>query len=582
MVASNWAIGAVASPAEQAFPPGRDAASGRRRSLLTRSEYAWHDAVPTLALTSAKGRNKRSLRKSRIAPSSEGEGTLITIGESLKSWAVKAPDALCLADASNRLTYAQVNTRVNQAAAALLDLGVRPGDAIAVCARNSIEYMELLHAASKLNVRIVTLNFWLRAAELRRLATHSDARWLFVDAATLPIVADDLKGDELDGLKVLTLHDVPGSDLPDFTGLAASGDSAEPDVRPNPDAPFWMMYTSGTTGNAKGVVRSQYRTSACTLYGVVEFGFHREDRFLALSPFFHGVTFYALMCLMAGGAVFIRPSFDAGDVLDAIRDDELTCSFMVPTMLGMLNERFEQTGATRGRVRMLLTGGAPMSTSLKERTLANFGPVLYEFYGSTESGYITALHPRDQRRKERCCGQPAFGSEVEIRDQHGRALPAGEVGEVFTKCAGRFDEYYKDPERTAQALHGEWFTAGDLGRVDEEGYVYIVDRKTDMIISGGENIYPSEIEDCLHGHPEIRDCAVIGVPDDLWGESVQAWIVPAHPGRHPSPEDLRAYCAQRIAGFKCPKTFVFTDELPRNASGKILKTDLRRISQKKD
>ncbi|GAA3427846.1 class I adenylate-forming enzyme family protein [Streptosporangium sandarakinum] len=509
---------------------------------------------------------------------------MFTIGESLKLWAVKGPDALCLADETRRLTYAQVNARSNRTAAALLELGVRPGDAIAVCARNSIEYLELLHAASKLNVRFVTLNFWLRGAELRRLVAHSDAGWLFVDDDTLPIVADDLDAGRLGDARVLALRDVAGSGLPSLVALSAAMEPAEPDVRPDPDAPFWMMYTSGTTGNAKGVVRSQYRTSVCTLYGVVEFGFRREDRFLALAPFFHGVTFYALMCLMAGGSVFVRPSFDAAAVLSAFQEDDLTCSFMVPTMLGMLNERAEVAGAAPRGVRMLFTGGASMSTRLKERTLANFGPVLYEFYGSTESGYITGLHPRDQRRKDRCCGQPAFGSQVEIRDEQGRVLPPGEVGEVFSKCAGRFDEYYKDPERTAQALQGEWFTAGDLGVVDEEGFVYIVDRKTDMIISGGENIYPREIEDCLAGHPEVRDCAVIGVPDELWGESVQAWIVPADAERRPSAEELRAYCAARIAGFKCPRTFVFVDDLPRNASGKILKTDLRRISaaQNKD
>jgi long-chain acyl-CoA synthetase len=223
---------------------------------------------------------------------------------------------------------------------------------------------------------------------------------------------------------------------------------------------------------------------------------------------------------------------------------------------------------------MLLTVGAPLPTQVKETTLKIMGPILYEWYAASESGILTVLCPEDQLKKVRCCGQPCFGVEMEVRDENGHALPAGQIGELFSKCAGRFDEYYKNPDKTAEALHGEWFSAGDLGMRDEDNYYYIVDRKTDMIISGGENVYPREIEDILKLHPAIMDCAVFGIPDEKWGESVKALIV-VKTGHTITREEIINHCNKYLAGFKRPKLIEFVEDLPRTSSGKIKKKMLR-------
>lgn len=498
---------------------------------------------------------------------------MLTTGDALRVNAFKHPDAPCLIDGTRRLSYAQVNRRVNHLANGLAARGCAPGDAVAVYARNSIEYIELFHACAKLGVRIVTLNFWLRPNELETLFNHSDATWLVVSETTQQALAHlrpRLTRLRPDGLIVIGRPAVVGAIA--FDDLRAA-DEAEPGTRVDPQAPCWMMYTSGTTGSPKGLVRSFLRTTLCLWAGMIEFGYRREDVFLAVAPFFHGVTFLPLMVMQAGGSVYVMPEFSPGEVLDVMRAEKISCGFLVPTMLQMvLNHR--GGGDKRYALRVMVTGGAALPTSVKEAVVRLFGLVLYEFYGASESGFLTVLRPEDQLRKERCCGQPCFGTEIEIRNPSGSVVPRGEIGEIFSRCEGRFDGYYKDPGRTAEVLREGWFTAGDLGRMDEEGFVYIVDRKTDTIISGGENIYPREIEDVLRDHEDVCDCSVIGVPDSLWGEAVLAAVV-LREAATVSADDLIAFCNARLAGFKRPKRVVFLPELPKNAAGKTLKAMLR-------
>lgn len=501
---------------------------------------------------------------------------MLTIGDALRANALKWPDRLCLADPDRRLTFAEVNARVNRLANGLRSLGCGPGDAVAVYARNSIEYLELFHACAKLGLRLVTLNFWHRISEMEVLLNHSEAAWLVIGEASqdsIETIRHRLPA--LRGTIVIGEARMAGSHS--WDSILSAGAEQEPGVAVAPDAPFWMMYTSGTTGNPKGLYRSFLRTSLCLWAGIIEFGYRKDDTFLALSPFFHGVTFMPLMVLQTGGSIFVLPEFAPEQVLTTIEQERITCSFMVPTMLSMLmaHERYET--ADFSSLRVLVTGGAALPTAVKQSVMRRMGPVLHEFYGASESGFITVLHPEDQLRKERCCGQPAFGAEVEIRDEKRNVVPRGEVGEVFTRCEGRFDAYYKDRERTLAALHDGWFTAGDLGRMDEEGFVYIVDRKSDLIISGGENIYPREIEDVLRNHPAIAECAVIGVADVMWGEAVKALIV-TRPGSLLGSDDVIAHCSAHLAGFKRPKHVEFVSELPKNASGKVLKALLRKQS----
>lgn len=499
---------------------------------------------------------------------------MLTIGDALRVNATKTPGKLCLADARRRYTYAEVNVRVNRLAHGLRQSGCVPGDCLAVIARNSIEYMELFHACAKLGMRFLTLNFWLRPAEIELLFNYSDATWLVVGESLQGNVAGirtKLPKLRRDGLVVIGEPHISGARS---LGDLAAGAEHEPTIEIDWNAPFWMMFTSGTTGNPKGVMRSFRRTALCIWFGMIEFGYRRDDVFLAVSPFFHGVTFLPLMVLQAGGTLHIMPEFSSADVLKTIEAERVSAGFLVPTMLDMLLEHPDLDTTRLDSLRVLVTGGAALPTAVKHAVIDSMGPVLHEFYGATESGFLTALHPQDQLRKERCCGQPCFGAEVEIRDEAGNRLPAGEVGEIFSRCDGRFDGYYKSPAQTNAALRNGWFTAGDLGRMDDEGYVYVVDRKSDLIISGGENIYPREIEDVLRRHAAVAECAVVGAPDARWGEVVKAFVV-LRPDRNAAASELIGYCSARLAGFKRPKEVEFVSELPKNASGKILKTALR-------
>ena len=498
---------------------------------------------------------------------------MLTIADALSVNALKWPDRLCLADATRRLSFAEVDARVNRLANGLLALGCRPGEAIAVYARNSIEYLELFHAAAKLGLRLVTLNAWHRLGEMEVLFNHSGAAWLVIgEAGQEEVAAIRERLPRLRGLLVIGEARVTGAH--GWDAVTALGGEHRPAVSVDPQAPFWMMYTSGTTGNPKGLHRSFLRTSLCLWAGIIEFGYRRTDSFLALSPFFHGVTFMPLMVLQTGGSIYVQPEFAPEAVIGLLQEERITCSFMVPTMLTMLMQHPAWRTARFDDLRVLVTGGAALPTAVKQEVVRVMGPVLHEFYGASESGFITVLHPEDQMRKERCCGQPAFGAEVEIRGEDGASLPPDTVGEVYTRCEGRFDAYYGDPERTAQVLRDGWFTAGDLGRMDEEGFVYIVDRKKDLIISGGENVYPREIEDVLRHHPAIADCAVVGVSDEVWGEAVKAVVV-VRPGMALGRDEVIAHCAARLAGFKRPKHVEFAAELPKNASGKVVKALLR-------
>lgn len=498
-----------------------------------------------------------------------------SMGDALRVNAVRYPTRLCLRDDSRSFTYQETNQRVNRLCNGLLALGCKPGEAIAVYARNSIEYLELFHACSKIGVRLVTLNYWLRPREIQVLFNHSQASWLIVDEERQEQMRALLP--ELNNLEPERFLVIGGPSDGDTTGLESvlrSGASDEPQIAVSLEAPFWMMYTSGTTGNPKGLVRSTLRTTMCIWAGIIEFRYTHTDVFLAVSPLFHGVSFLPLMVLQVGGAVHVLPQFSAERAVRLMQED-ITCSFMVPTMLSLVAEHPDFRPGRFPAMRILVTGGAPVRTAIKERFLEVIGPTLYEFYGTSESGFLTVLHPGDLLSKPGSSGRACFGSELEIHDSHGNVLPVGQVGEVHSRCEGRFDLYFNEPELTQRALKDGVFATGDLGRLDANGYLYLVDRKSDLIISGGENVYPREIEDVLLEHPAVAECAVIGIPDELWGESVKALVVRAAGAETVSAETLITYCNARLAGFKRPKTLEFLPELPRNASGKVLKPVLR-------
>jgi acyl-CoA synthetase (AMP-forming)/AMP-acid ligase II len=310
----------------------------------------------------------------------------------------------------------------------------------------------------------------------------------------------------------------------------------------------------------------------------VEFGcYGPDDRALALAPLFHGAGFaFAMAPIFFGGFCEILPKYDPEVVLRKISEMNLTNTFFVPThfhrMFGLEKKILDKHRPTT--LRAIISNAAPLLQDTKEKIVDYFGEgLLHETYGSTEGGFVTSLRPPDQLRKQQCVGLPYATVEVSLRDEEGAEVAQGDVGELFCRSPLLFNGYWENPEATAEAITDDgWCTVGDMGRHDDEGYLYLVDRKTDMIISGGVNVFPREIEEVLIAHPSVAEASVIGVPDEEWGEAVKAIVVKSG---DVTDADLDSYCRKNLAKYKVPKTFVYLEVLPRNAGGKILKTELR-------
>jgi acyl-CoA synthetase (AMP-forming)/AMP-acid ligase II len=344
-----------------------------------------------------------------------------------------------------------------------------------------------------------------------------------------------------------------------------------------------LMYTSGTTGRPKGAIRKHGGSSLIALATALEFGFTRDDTGLLVMPLCHANSLYFGTTFMHLGATIVvddRRSFDPEALLRALAEEKVTFTSLVPTHYMMLlalpeavKRRYDVSSVGK-----LLISSAPARRDTKLGILEFFrNGRLYELYGSTEHGWVTLLRPQEQLEKLGSVGREWAGSgAIRLLDPDGHEVPDGEVGELYSRTAYVFDGYWKLPEKTAEAFRGDWCSVGDMARRDAEGYIWLVDRKSNMIISGGENVYPSEVEGVLGAHAKVKDVAIIGVPHDKWGEAVQAVVV-LHDGASATPEELRAWCKQRLAGFKCPTVVSFIDDadMPRTATGKILHRVLR-------
>ncbi|MGU3587219.1 class I adenylate-forming enzyme family protein, partial [Rhodococcus sp. C26F] len=337
-----------------------------------------------------------------------------------------------------------------------------------------------------------------------------------------------------------------------------------------------LAFTGGTTGPPKACEVPQ-RLARQNWYDItVEVGVREDDTMLIAGPFYHGLGFvWALQQLMVGGTVVMQRNFDARGALALIESEKVTFTPMAPTMYTMMLEVEGKEHFDVSSMRGLVSAAAPLLTPTKEALLAYFSSAgLFEYYGATEAGFYSVLKPADQLRKVRSVGQAWSGCELRILDPSGVELPCREVGEIYKRGPALGAKYFKDPDATNAAFRGEWITSGDLGYLDEEGYLYVVDRSKDMIISGGVNIFPTEIESAIVSHPSVIEAAVIGLPDDKWGETVTAYVV-VRSGEAATPEELKALCGTRLAKYKIPRAFHFVEELPKNASGKLLKRVLR-------
>ncbi|MBA2326078.1 MAG: long-chain-fatty-acid--CoA ligase [Actinobacteria bacterium] len=476
-------------------------------------------------------------------------------------------------------TYSEHAERVLRLADGLRgELGVERGDRFAVMALNGHHYLELFHAGFLGAGVINPLNLRLAPKELAFILGDSETKVCFVDAPFAPLIDRVRKEAGIEKVVLVGEGDAP-HDLT-HEDVIAAGKAVVPDEPEEEDAVV-LMYTGGTTGLPKGVLLDQ-RAEMLNMYHVaVRWGLDETFVYLHQTPMFHAASMGGTLGIPASGGVstFV-PMFEPKAVLDAIEQHQVTMTVMVPTMIGMLLSHPDFKPERLASLEVLTYGASPMPTPLLEQLLAMFPDMgIYQGYGMTESSAVlTSLGPEEHRKGGellRSAGRPLSGVVVSIQDAEGNVLPPGETGEVCARAGNFMREYWKRPKETKEAFHGGWYHTGDAGYVDEQGYLFLVDRVKDMIVTGGENVYSAEVESAISSHAAVEQVAVIGIPDERWGEAVHAVIV-CKEGTTATEDEIREHVRDRIAGYKIPKSVEFRDEpLPLSGAMKVLKRDLR-------
>ncbi|MFC8434761.1 long-chain fatty acid--CoA ligase [Streptomyces sp. NPDC057253] len=492
--------------------------------------------------------------------------------EGLGSWparrARKTPHRTALIHGATTLSYAELHTRVTRLAHALRARGIRRGDRVAYLGPNHPSYLETLFAAGVLGAVFVPLNTRLAGPEIGYQLSDSGARALVYGPSHAGLVAG------LPGSTDVRTYVEVGAEYEQLLAEAAAEPIDEPVA---PDDTCIIMYTSGTTGRPKGAMLTHGNLTWNAINVLVDTDLIADERALVSAPLFHtaGLNMLTLPVLLKGGTCVLVEAFDPNATFDLIEQHRITFMFGVPTMFEQVARHPRWADADLSSLRILTCGGSPVSTPLiaayQER-----GLTFLQGYGMTEASPGTLfLDAEHAISKAGSAGVPHFFSDVRVVRPDLAPVDADETGEVVLRGPHVMPGYWGLPEETAASFADGWFRSGDAARVDEDGYVFIVDRIKDMIISGGENIYPAEIEDLLLAHPDIAECAVIGVPDEKWGEVPRAVVVPRE-GALPDPDEVLASLAGRLAKYKIPKSVVVADELPRTASGKLLKSRVRK------
>jgi fatty-acyl-CoA synthase len=510
--------------------------------------------------------------------------SLLTLAESIAAHARTQPQKIGVRDSRRALSYAGWNERASRLANALLALGLVKGDRVALLAFNAIEWLEIYVALARAGLVAVPINFRLVGPEIAYIVQHSEAR-AFIVQDDLRAVVEGIRAElPIDAARFIhfgTAAAPPGWQAYESLIAAASAEGPPVDVRP--EDLFALMYTSGTTGRPKGAMRSHEGNALLALATALEFGLTRDDNGLLVMPLCHANSLYfGVTFAMLGATIVVddRPHFDPEALLGLLARERITFTSLVPTHYIMMLALPAEVKASHdlSRVGKLLVSSAPARADTKRAILDLFpNGRLFELYGSTEAGWVTVLRPDEQVSRLGSVGREWAGSgAIKLLDAEGHEVPDGQNGELYSRTAYVFGGYWKDADKTAQAFRGAWCSVGDMARRDEQGFIHLVDRKSNMIISGGENIYPSEVEAVLAAHPAVQDVAVIGVPDAKWGESVMAVVVPRRE-RAVQQAELEAWCRERIAGFKRPRAYAFIAEaqMPRTATGKIQHRVLR-------
>ncbi len=495
----------------------------------------------------------------------------------LSKAAVAYRDRVALRFGDERLSYGELDERVARLAGALASAGLEPGERLAIFMRNNPEYLITIFAAFRAGLCAVPVNAKLHPSELAYILGNAECSGLVYGSEKASDIAEAIGGAPVEHLWHVG-GEGPGSP---FSEALASGDPSTPLADVAPDDLAWLFYTSGTTGFPKGAMLTHRNLIAMTMNTLSDvYGFQPEDVVLHPAPLSHGCGLYALATLARGcdNIIYHHASFDAAEMLQMVEDEKVTSiAFMAPTMIVMLLDA--PANIDTSSLRSVIYGGGPMHVDILREALARFGKVFIQIYGQGESpmtiSYLRAEdHDIDDPEVLASTGIARTDVEIRLVDDDANEVAVGEEGEVSVSGDVVMKGYWNNPEATAKSLRGGWLHTGDIGRMDEQGRLYLLDRKNDMIISGGTNIYPREVEEALIEHEGVREAVVFGVPDTVWGESVFACVVPAA-GAGPTEAELIEFCKGQLASFKKPKRVEIVDDLPKNAYGKVLRRELK-------
>ncbi|HXC69197.1 MAG TPA: long-chain fatty acid--CoA ligase [Pyrinomonadaceae bacterium] len=493
------------------------------------------------------------------------------IPELLKQRVSAAPDKPFLFSEADvrQFTYREFEAAVNRTARLLADKGVGKGDVVSLLLPNSVEYVIAYFACWQIGALAGPINSLLKAQEIEYVISNSEARALLVNSEYLPII-ETIR----ERLSVIIIFD----DETEATSSVSETETPNPEIASEDEA--IIIYTSGTTGKPKGCLLTHGNVIANARQISSWLGFTEADRLLTMMPLFHmnAVSVTTMSALYAGGSTVVSQKFSASRFWEIISDYQITSFGSVATMLSMLLTTYPDgvpAGLNTRQLRFAMCGSAPVPAEVLRRFEETFNCLVVEGYGLSESTCRSTFNPPDTRRRPGSCGLP-IGNEMCVVDEEDREVPDGELGEIVLRGENILKGYYKNDVANANAFRNGWFHTGDVGYRDADGFYYIVDRKSDMIIRGGENIYPREIDEVLYQHPDIQAAAVVGVPDELYGEEVAAVVVLKN-GANTSEQEVIDYCKARLADFKCPKTVRFLDDIPKGPTGKLLKRELAKI-----
>jgi fatty-acyl-CoA synthase len=503
-----------------------------------------------------------------------------TMADLLRRSALRHPARTAIVDGATRVTYAELNTAVDRAANALAERGLTKGDRLALLGHNSLGFVITYFASARLGLICVPINYMLGADEVAYILDHAGATAMVAEDMLLPLAEAGIAAAGREQL--VTVRGVIGDALEPgwepVSDWAAHADASEPVVELTDDDPVELLYTSGTESRPKGTILTSRSLIAQHVSCFVDGEMTPGDVEIHALPLFHSAQLHCFFTpsIHLGAVNVLLPKADPAAMLAAVEAERATKLFCPPTVwIALLNHPdFDRRDLSS------LRKGYYGASIMPVEVLAELGERLpgvrlFNFYGQTEMAPVaTVLGPEDQVRKAGSAGRPALNVETVVVDDDGRTVPAGAVGEIVHRSPQAMLGYWDDPEKTAETFRGGWLHTGDLGILDDEGYLYVVDRKKDMVISGGFNIYPSEIEQVIWGHPAVQDCAVVGVPDADWGERLTA-VIELKPGSTATAAEIAEMCRKRFGSLKTPKQIEFWPSLPRSPVGKVLKKDVR-------